>query len=381
MAAVNRVWTSGLMACALAVILASGSGCHCKDKQSMKIQPSPMADYAATLPEGVSLPSGFYPLAGHYQPDSQDDSYNGWPRFIVSEKDDMIMVYVPAQTIVMGGGTGLDEVPARTVTVGHFYVDLHEVSNTQFNRFYSLAVRHKDKDSSWEPEHPLRSNDPDYGGAMGRPWKVTRAFKDFWTPSVNNLHPARNVSWWEAASYCEWSGKQLPTEAQWEAAARGADRRVYPWGNQSTSEVTRYLCNSKTEKTNYDGYEYTAPVESFAGGVSPFGVYQMAGNVAEWCSDWYDPGRYAYPSTEDPPSDVIRGPKMFGDRNYPNPQDKDARDSRVGPLRGDQRTIRGGSFVDPIESCRVETRESARPDAHLKDVGFRCVLTLPAQGS
>ncbi|HOW72916.1 MAG TPA: SUMF1/EgtB/PvdO family nonheme iron enzyme [Phycisphaerae bacterium] len=375
MAAVNRVWTGGLMACALAVVLASGFGCHCKNK-SMTILPSPLADTAAVLPEGVTLPAGFYPLAGHYQPNSQDDDYNGWPRYIVSDKDDMIMAYVPAQAIVMGGGAGLDEVPARTVSVSHFYIDLHEVSNAQFNRFYRLAVRQDEKDSSWSPEHPLRANDPDYCGAMGRPWQVTRAFKDFWRLSANNLHPVRNVSWWEANSYSRWTGKQLPTEAQWEAAARGSDRRKYPWGNQSTSEVTRYLCNSKTQKANYDGYEYTAPVESFAGGVSPYGVYQMAGNVAEWCSDWYDPGRYAYPSLEDPPSDVIRGPKLFGDRNYPNPQDKDARNARVGPLRGDQKAIRGGSFADPIESCRVETREAARPDAHLNDVGFRCVLPL-----
>ncbi len=333
---------------------------------------SPLADYQAVTAPGVSLPPGFYPLVGHYNQDDENDHYAGWPRYIVSEKDDMIMAYVPSQTLVMGGGVGPDEVPGRTVVVPHFYIDVHEVSNAQFHRFYTRAA----KGLPQCPFSAVDSGDPDYTGATGHPWTVSPAYTKYWRPNHTNLHPVRNVSWWEAQSYCRWAEKSLPSEAQWEAAARGDDRRVYPWGNEEQNDVTRYLCNAATGRENFDGYEYTAPVLNFAGGVSPFGVHQMAGNVWEWCADWYDPSRYAYPSMEDPPT-PIRGPKEFGDGQYPNPIDKNLREARVGPLRGDQKVLRGGSFADPIQRCRVDARGSAAPDSHAYNVGFRCVLHLP----
>lgn len=337
-----------------------------------------LADHEASLPPGVELPPGFYPLARQSDQANEEDHYNGWPRYIVSEWDDMIMVYVPSMTLVMGGGTGLDEKPARTISVNHFYIDLHEVSNAQFNRFYQTAVRGCRKcGADWHPDHPITALDPDYDGAMGCPWRVSKAYAEYWRPSWTNHHPVRNVSWWEASSYARWAHRQLPTEAQWEAAARGDDQRLFPWGNEKQSDVTRYLCNYQTGRDDFDGYEFTAPVLSYAGGVSPFGVYQMAGNVWEWCADWYDPGRYAYPSIEDPATGLDRGFKPFGDRNYPNPIDKDIREARIGPLRGSERVIRGGSFADPIELCRVDARAAARPDTHQYNIGFRCVLPLP----
>jgi len=313
----------------------------------------PLADRCAELPAGVELPEGFYPLRGHHGFGDEEDSYDGWPRYIVSTRDKMIMCYVPGQRFLMGGGTQANDVPAREVVMNHFYMDLHEVTNGQFHRFAKDAKRH------------------------GKSGAKVDQYKDYWVRGLNNCDPVRNVSWYQARAYAKWAGKVLPTEAQWEAAARGPDQRIYPWGNEEVSEVTRFLCNARTGLADYDGYTYTAPAMNFAAGVSPFGIFNMSGNVWEWCDDNYDPGRYAYPSPEDPATGLERGPKAFGDANYPNPLDKDIREARVGPLCGDERVIRGGSFADPIEHCRAYTRAAARPGAHQNNVGFRCVLVLP----
>jgi len=344
-----------LLAC-IAMLLASGAGCSHNR--------CPLADYNVQLPPHVQLPENFYPLVRSYQPDHEGDTYDGWPRYIVDTRDGAIMAYVPTQTILMGGGTDADAVPAREVVVNHFYMDLHEVTNAQYHRFRKACAE--------------RPDDDELGDPLSRCPRVSMDdYLEYWVPGLNNDHPVRNVSWWQAWYYARWARKELPTEAQWEAAARGDDGRLYPWGNEPYSEVTRYLCNARTDREGFDGYEYTAPVLSFAAGVSPFGIYQLAGNVAEWCRDYYDPARYAYPSDADPPTGLERGARPFGELYYPNPLEKYLRESRVGPFRGDQRVIRGGSFADPIERCRVDMRRAARPDVHSFDVGFRCVLPLP----
>jgi formylglycine-generating enzyme required for sulfatase activity len=348
----RAVWASG---CALLVLMAVGCG-----------HKSPLADRCAELPEGISLPAGFAPLKGHYGFGNEDDDYGGWPRYIVSERDHMIMVYVPSMQLMMGGGLQVDEVPARQIVVNHFYIDLHEVTNGQFYCF-AKSCRHGSKINRCCSGNIDPCPDPN----------CISTFRRFWVPCLNDNHPARNVSWRQARAYAEWAGKYLPTEAQWEAAARGIDRRIYPWGNEEVSETTRFLCNARTALDDYDGYTYTAPVMNFAAGVSPFGAFNMSGNVWEWCDDYYDPGRYAYPSNEDPATGLERGPKAFGDENYPNPLEKDIREARVGPLRGDERVIRGGSFADPIERCRVDVRAGARTDTLQNNIGFRCVLPLP----
>lgn len=346
----------------------------------------------------TQLPDGFRPLRGHDNAQDGGDNYNGWPRFIFSQRDRMVMVYVPSQTFTMGGGTQPDEVPARQVRVQHFYIDLHEVTNIQFDCFRSTARFAGAAGSKSSRRCPLNpcgvladdsgplawvELEKSYPGACWSPWCCDQdpgqicKYLAYWTPCVNDNHPVRNVSWCEAWSYSNWSRKQLPSEAQWEAAARGDDRRIYPWGNQDQSEVTRYLLNARTARENFDGYEYTAPVLTYAAGVSPYGAFNMAGNVAEWCGDWYDLGRYGYPSDEDPPTGLQRGPKPFGDRYYPNPWDKDFPEARVGPMRGSERAIRGGSFTDPIDRCRVDVRWTAGPEVHQQNVGFRTILLLP----
>ncbi len=297
----------------------------------------------------VVLPAGFEPLEGHADEGSHDDRYNGWPRHIVSGSDGMIMAYVPTQTLTFGGGPGADEIPSRVITVPHFYMDIHEVTNAQYASYLHCTDR------------------PEY--------------IKYWSKGVNDAHPVRAVSWSDARDYAETMGKSLPTEAQWELAARGSDQRIYPWGDATQVEQKRYLCNHKTGLDDFDGYEFTAPAMNYAAGVSPFGIFNMAGNVAEWCSDWYDPSRYAWPSEEDPPSDLTRGARPFGQRNYPNPGDKTIRESFVGPGIGSQKVVRGGSFKDVIEDCRVDVRMGVRPEVKQHHIGFRCVLTLPPEGA
>lgn len=371
---------------AMAVAIVGAVGCQ----HEKKMQTATLHDMSGETPANVNLPPGFAPLKMHAG-NSGDDSYGPWPRYIVSEKDNMVMVYVPTQTFMMGGGTGPDEVPARQVVVDHFYIDLHEVTNIQYHKY-----RLESEESCKHPGHhhpeavydqqiarspqeaALAMLEVEHGmHAAATPSKDKDFYKDYWKPGLNNDHPVRNVSWREAWTYSKWAGKVLPSESQWEAAARGTDRRIYPWGNGETVEQTRYLLNCKTGREDFDGYEYTAPVLNFAAGVSPAGAFNMSGNVWEWTADNYDPGRYAYPSSEDPPSDLVRGTKSFGDPNYPNSLQKETRRSRVGPMRGDERVIRGGSFADPIEMCRVDTRDAARPDSHVYNVGFRSVLPLP----
>lgn len=364
------------------ILAMCGCACHnCKSSEEMAVQ----------------LPRGFHPLRG-YETGDAGATHNGWPRYIYSEQDHMVMVYVPSQEILMGGGTQPDEVPARHVRVNHFYIDIHEVTNSQFGCFVRTAkeikvvgpgrcgeevcapMLHEEcvdvpNDTTWV--------DQQIGKCFGN-WKTVKPqsismFRQYWKPSINNSHPVRAVSWREAWQYSRWSGKRMPSEAQWEAAARGDDGRVYPWGNQTQSDVTRYLCNARTGRANWDGYDYTAPVLSYAGGVSPYGAFNMAGNVREWCGDGYDLGRYGYPSEEDPPTATPRGALPFGDTYYPNPWDKDAPDARVGPYLSSERSIRGGSFADPIERCRVDSRWAAGPDVHMNNVGFRTILPLPPQ--
>lgn len=336
------------------------------------------------------LPEEFVPLTG-LDPNNPHHYPDNWPRFIVSQRDNMVMVYVDGGEFDMGDGEN-----RRRVYVDPFYIDVHEVTNSQFDRFrkdrrFQTQLR-RNWNRPWMESNAFHTYPSEY--YPFRCWtkqklypEITQQFHlwrgqnpkdidfylDYWEPGHNNDDPARNVSWWEAWLYTEWSQKMLPTEAQWELAARGKrDNRAFPWGDNAGGADK--LCNSAEQGMN-DGHEYVASVMEYGGGVSPYGCYNMAGNVWEWCIDNYDPN-FALRSRNFPWVD----PYPYEPHEYPGGQmdvDNAVEVNPVGPLHGDQRAMRGGSYTKELNRCQVTSRRGARPDVHQMDVGFRCVLPLP----
>ena len=202
--------------------------------------------------------------------------------------------------------------PQHVVFVSAYHIDLHEVTFREFDRFVSETQYQKAVVPVFEDD-PSLLTDPD--------------------------QPAVGVSWVQAKGYCEWADKRLPTEAEWEKAARGEESLVWPWGN-SFSAV---FLNSEGAD---DGYVYSAPPGQFEMGRSPYGVYDMAGNVAEWVEDVYDPDYY-----NDSPFRMPRGPK-----------------------KGKHRVYRGGSWNDSLVNVRTAKRFAAAPHQAGAAIGFRCAM-------
>ncbi|MEK7399599.1 MAG: SUMF1/EgtB/PvdO family nonheme iron enzyme [Candidatus Poribacteria bacterium] len=219
------------------------------------------------------------------------------------------MVLIPAGEFQMGSNDGEnDEKPVHAVYLNAFYMDKYEVTNTQYGKFMKESKH----------EAPKYWNDSSFN-----------------TPN----HPVVGVSWNDAKAYAEWAGKRLPTEAEWEKAARGGlVGKLYPWGDTLTHDDANY--NGTGGK---DIWKYTSPVGSFA--PNGYGLYDMAGNVWEWCADWYDSNYYS------------NSPKS-------NP---------AGPSSGELRVLRGGSWSDNlVNALRVAFRYYVNP-LYYSSIGFRCV--------
>ncbi len=239
------------------------------------------------------------------------------------------MVRVPAGWFLMGSDKKVDknaypaELPQRKVYLDDYEIDKYEVTTVQFLKFVLATNR-----------APLI--DWQYDGGN---FQETMA-----------SHPVMHVSWDEAEAYCKWAGKRLPTEAEWEKAARGEDGRIYPWGNQMAG-----LSRANFGRTGLSGpvrdrperlllYPPIISVDKYDNAVSPYGVFQLSGNVAEWVADWYDPKYYA--------SAPERNPK--------------------GPEKGTQRAFRGGGWIDSTPSVRATQRNGTDPKTKMNWMGFRC---------
>jgi formylglycine-generating enzyme required for sulfatase activity len=206
-------------------------------------------------------------------------------RLVVNEADGSVLVYVPAGEFEMGDGEDAD-CPKHQVDVDAYYIGLYCVTNAQYTRFVK-ATGHRAPDTA------------DYGEAV---WRGSSYLPE------KAEHPVMYVSWDDAVAYGKWAGLRLPTEAEWEKAARGPSGWLYPWGNTWDATRCRHAGNR--------GSETTCRVYDYPGGVSRYGTYNQAGNVWEWCADWYDTDYYT------------RSPRE-------NPR---------GPASGSRRVLRGGSW-------------------------------------
>lgn len=247
--------------------------------------------------------------------------------------DGMVLKFIPEGTFRMGALPDFeraepDESPLHEPRISAFWMDETEVTWSMYEDCVEGG-----------PCRPLEAQPPVMGGD----------------------YPVVGVTWFEASTYCAWVGRRLPTESEWEKAARGRDARRYPWGwvgaVESNRQIRLNFCDASCElpfhSTEFDdGWAETAPVGSFPAGVSPYGLFDMAGNAWEWTADWYAPEAYQQAAADDP----------------------------TGPKEGQRRVIRGGAWTEPlfhgsVPGSRTTNRFWNEPDRPRPDLGFRCALS------
>ena len=234
-------------------------------------------------------------------------------------KDHAPMVFISEGIFWMGTQTEIgefDEKPPREVTIHSYFIDLYEVSNAQYQKFVEETRRHRQE---------------------------VMVFFDDVSVLFQPALPAVGVSWFDANAYCGWSEKRLPTEAEWEHAARGEDQRQWPWGE-------RFIEGSANIRGGEDGFTYTSPVGGYEAGRSPFGLYDMSGNVLEWVFDWYSEFFY-----------------KEGQVTLPK-----------GPDEGMTKTLRGGSWDNSMNDTRTTKRYAVAPYRKEATIGFRCAMDAPS---
>jgi formylglycine-generating enzyme required for sulfatase activity len=295
------------------------------------------------------------------------------------------MKWIPGGTFQMGSEEGQpDEKPIHEVTVDGFWMDTYELTNEEFEKFikatgYVTIAERKPKQRDF-PDAPPEALVPGSIVFTPPPGEVPLHNHMAWwryVPGANWRHPEGpestikgrekqpvvQVAWFDAMAYAKWAGKRLPTEAEWEFAARGGKEKLtYTWGNEKTPEG-KWLANIwqgsfPNGNTLQDGFKLQSPVGSFA--PNGYGLYDMAGNVWEWTSDWYMPDYYAKSPKQNP-----QGPQESYDPNEPGVW---------------KRITRGGSYLCTEVYCwgyRPAMRMKTSPDTGLNHTGFRCVRSGP----
>jgi formylglycine-generating enzyme required for sulfatase activity len=254
----------------------------------------------------------------------------------VSAKDEMVQMYVPGGEFLMGtndldakltveGGRAFPEIPQFKYTLDSYWIDKYEVSNAQFSKCVAAG--------DCKPPNYTRS--------------YTREVY-YGNPEFSN-YPVLYIDWFTARKYCEWAGRRLPTEAEWEKAARGTDGRRYPWGNDLPTNDKANFCDVNCPKTHAnptydDGYPETAPVDAFPDGASPYGALNMAGNVWEWTSTLVRP--YPY-----------------------DPNDGRENMDEIS----DEHVWRGGPWSNGVWWIRSSIRYRSVPTYWYGNLGFRCM--------
>jgi len=242
----------------------------------------------------------------------------------VKGKDGAPMVLIPEGSFPMGvphgdRDGGRDEYPRHDVFVKNFYIDKFELTNGRYLEFVK-ATHHR------IPQNPKNATRNLWEGET-----IAESLID---------RPVINVDWADAQAYCQWAGKRLPTEAEWEKAAKGTADRRFPWGNV---EPTNKHLNFNQQ---WIGEKTLMPVGSYEAGKSPFGVYDMAGNVWEWVNDWYDAKYYEKSPAKNP----------------------------TGPETGTKRVLRGSGWQNETPTVRIFTRVDSDPTIRNESTGFRCAM-------
>ncbi len=304
------------------------------------------------------------------------------------------MILVPGGTFEMGGNSNQsspDEFPRRKVKVSKFFMDIHEVTNSQFEEFVNSTgyITLAERGINWEemkksvpvgttkpPDELLAAGSVVFKGTnlpvslhderQWWEWRIGANWKHPNGPESNIKklmnHPVVHIAWEDAIAYANWAGKRLPTEAEWEWAARGGlSNPIYPWGDKPASKSSEnanfWQGGFPYENTMEDGYFGSAPVKSYP--PNGYGLFDMAGNVWEWCSDLYHYESYSMDEAE-----ICINPK--GPNVSMDPRE---------PLAV-KRVMRGGSFLCNDSYCsgyRVSRRMSSSEDTGLNHTGFRCV--------
>ncbi len=298
--------------------------------------------------------------------DRRDTTNETNPGAIFTQPDKQNLIYLSGGEFLMGtddreGFPSDGEGPVRAVTVAPFYIDPYTVTNLEFKMFVDATGYITEAEKfGWSyvfhlfvPEFGVKI----LGSTRQSPWWLAVEGASWRAPEGPGSviedrldHPVIHTTWNDAEAYCRWVGKRLPTEAEWEFAARGGlVQKRYPWGDE-IKPGGKHMCNIwqgkfPTKNNASDGFVGTAPVQAFE--PNGYGLYHIAGNVWEWCADWFSPIFHV-------------------NRSRVNP---------IGPSSGTSRVMRGGSYLCHKSYCnryRVAARSQNTPDSSTGNMGFRC---------